>query len=132
MKYTGLVAAKKSCAESTTVASPHVIPGYNWWVKLVQASECESGLGQSLSTQLWPFKHISFTCLVPCEAGDCQIPSVSEAVVFGMVGMGVQLPSGRGTVRWDGREVPSFCGIIADGVGRLLVPPMTARPMMNL
>ena len=132
MKYTGLVAAKSSRAESTTVASPHVIPGYNWWVKLVQASECGSGLDRSLSTQLWPFKHISFTCLVPREAGDCQIPSVSEAVVFGMVGMGAQLPSGRGTVRWDGREVPSFCGIIADGVGRLLVPPMTARPLMNL
>ena len=82
MKYTGLVAAKNSRGESTTVASPHVIPGYNWWVKLIQASECGSGLDRSLSTQLWTFEHISFTCFAPCEEGECQIPSVSEAVVF--------------------------------------------------
>jgi hypothetical protein len=99
LKYTGLVAAKSSRAESTTVASPHIIPGYNWWVKLIQASKCGSGLEQSLSTQLWPFEHISFICLVPRDEGVCQIPSLSEAVVFGMVGMGVQVPSGRGIVR---------------------------------
>jgi hypothetical protein len=35
----------------------------------------------------------------PREEGACQIPSVSEAVVFGMVGMEGRVPSGRGTVR---------------------------------
>jgi hypothetical protein len=85
----GLVAAKSSCAKSMTVTSPQIIPGYNWWVKLIQASECGSGLEQSLSTQLWPFEHISFICLVLREEGACQIPSISEAVLcLGWSGLG--------------------------------------------
>ncbi len=53
-----------------------------------------------------PVWHIWAMCLVPCEAGPNQIPSLNDTVVGGNVGIGAEVPSGSGTVMCDGSGGP--------------------------
>jgi hypothetical protein len=70
--------------------------------------------------------------LVPQEDGPNQIPSINDADAGGNVGIGAVDPSGRGTVRCDGRGGLSICGMSAKYVGSVPMLPKVALPAKNL
>ncbi len=99
LKYTRCICAKSFWGDMTTVAIPHVMPGWSWRLKLFHARLCGRGHDLIQSAQLYPFFAISPTCVPPPDKGPQFTPSIRDVSLFFNVGIGSEVPSGSRTLK---------------------------------
>jgi hypothetical protein len=114
----------------TTVATPHIIPGCSWWVKLFYAWSGGSGHDLIRSAHMEPFFAISQMCVPLPYVGPKYIPSIQDASLLCRVGIGANAPSGSGTLKCDGAILPDGSVIGAIEAGRALTVLNFAHPQL--
>ncbi len=99
LKYTCYICAKSFWGDMTTVAIPHIMPGWSWRLMLFHARLCGRRRDLIQSAQLYPFFAISPTCVPPPDKGPQFTPSIRDVSSFFNVGIGSEVPSGSGTLK---------------------------------
>ncbi len=110
---------------------PPVISGCNWRLKLFHAKSYGRGRDLMRSAQLYPFFDISTTCAPPPNVGLQCTPSIKDVSSFLNVGIGAEVPSGSGTLKWDGAVDPSGIAMRAVGIGSDPIVLIFALPLSN-
>ncbi len=114
----------------TMVAMPHIIPGCSWWVKLFHTRLGGSGCDLIWSAHMMPFFAISQMCVPPPDVGPKYIPSIKAASLLHRVGIGADVLSGSGTLKYDGAILPDRSVIGAIHAGRVLTVLNVACPRL--